>query len=64
MQLAAKWNAVAERYSNMSGLALLFVVVAPVCTWFAVRSDLAAIRAIGVRAVWLGVHDDPRTTQA
>jgi hypothetical protein len=48
MQMTAKWRPEAERYSTMSGLSLLFVIVAPVCTWFAVRSDLAAIRAIGV----------------
>src|SRR4051812_849016 len=41
-------NAASERYSIMSGLALLFVIAAPVCTSFAVHTDFAAIRAIGV----------------
>jgi hypothetical protein len=51
MQMTAKWRPEAERYSTMSGLSLLFVIVAPVCTWFAVQSDMAAVRAIGILLV-------------
>jgi hypothetical protein len=38
----------AKRYSVMSGMALAFVIAAPIGTWLAFQSDVAAIRAIGV----------------
>jgi hypothetical protein len=55
MHVTTKWSPEAERYSTMSGLALLFVIVAPVCTWFAVQTDLVAVRAVGVLLIPLAL---------